>query len=100
MALSGPRGESESDFSFGLDRVIVCGGLALMSSGDGTALRDGSETWLADNGATHHGTSSADNMFDVQSPPVGRGHVVSGDDKAIPVRRVGGVWLPNSTRVQ
>ncbi|CAM9539419.1 unnamed protein product, partial [Sphacelaria rigidula] len=52
-------------------------------------IRDGTEEWLADNGASHHTTGSMDGIFDLRPPPTGKEYVVVGNGTVLPVIAVG-----------
>ena len=54
---------------------------------------DGTEEWLADNGASHHGTGSMDNMFDLRPPRAENEYVVVGNGTVLPVFAVGSLKL-------
>ena len=85
VAQSVPEGE----FRLGLNG-LGGGAFALAAAVASEASQSvGTETWLSDNGATHHTTSNDDGMYDLRSPPKGRHKVVVGNGVTITVRAVG-----------
>ena len=63
--------ESVSASRFHLDDVDSENLALLYQGGRIGMVGDGTEEWLADNGASHHTTGSMDNMFDRRPPPAG-----------------------------
>ena len=81
--------ESVSASRFHLDDVGPENLALLYQGGRIDMVGDGTEEWLADNGASHHTTGSMDNMFDLRRPPAGNEHLVVGNGMVLPVTTVG-----------
>ena len=70
---------------FHLDNVDSENLALLYQGGRIDMVGDGTEEWLADNGASHHTTGSMGGMFDLRHPPAGNEHLVVGNGNVLPV---------------